>query len=298
MIRSSDSPPGLMGSFIEFGEMIKISHTLFAMPFAIGAGFLAASETTREIPHLVIAFLQIILAVAFARTAAMSFNRWADKDIDGKNPRTSERSIPAGRLSSGKVLTATIVSALGFIGICAWISPIALLLSPIVLLVVLGYSYTKRVTWLCHAVLGTGLGLAPVGAWLVVTGDLSHPIPWLLGTAVLFWTTGFDIIYACQDAEVDQAQSLNSIPACFGVGKALLISKLCHVMMVILLGGLCFVMGFPLSMVIATLITIVLLIIEHLIISKGNLEKIEISFFQINIAISLMFLIAMIFEVS
>ena len=300
MTHTKGPDQGVLRSLVEFGEMIKISHTLFAMPFAVGAVFLATSlYDPQQISSGWLPILQVVIAVAFARTAAMSFNRWADRDIDSKNPRTAQRSIPAGRLKSGQVLAATIFSVLGFVATCAWISPTALLLSPVVLTVVLGYSYTKRVTWLCHTVLGTGLGLAPIGAWLVVTGDLSQPVPWILGTAVLFWSAGFDIVYSCQDIEVDQAQSLQSIPARFGVSSALVISRTFHGLMILTLGVLCFVLGFPVALMLATASAAILLIWGHLLIRTEyrSLNRIENPLLEFNISISGLFLVAMVAEV-
>ena len=291
---------GILGNLVEFGEMIKISHTLFAMPFAVGAVFLAFSQyDPQQISSGWFPILQVVIAVAFARTAAMSFNRWADSEIDGQNPRTAQRSIPAGRLKSRQVLAATVFSALGFLATCAWISPAALLLSPVVLIVVLGYSYTKRLTWLCHTVLGTGLGLAPVGAWLVVTGDLNQPVPWILGTAVLFWSAGFDIVYSCQDIEIDQAQSLQSIPARFGIPKALIISRIFHGIMILTLGVLCFVLAFLVALSLATACAAILLIWGHLLIRSEfrSLNRIENPLLEFNISISGLFLVAMVAEV-
>ncbi|OUU20754.1 MAG: hypothetical protein CBC13_10030 [Planctomycetia bacterium TMED53] len=291
---------GFLGSVVEFGEMIKISHTLFAMPFALGSVFLAISlKNAQSFPSIWTPILQVAIAVAFARTAAMAFNRWADRDIDSHNPRTSQRSIPAGRLTSAQVLAATALSTIGFVLTCAWISTEALWLSPVVLLIVLGYSYTKRVTWLCHAVLGAGLGLAPIGAWLVVSGEIGNPIPWILGAAVLFWSTGFDIVYSCQDVNVDRSQSLNSIPARFGVSTALVISRCCHLIMVSLLGLLCFELKLPLPLMVATILTALLLFWGHLLVRSEyrKIGRIENALLEFNIAISSIFLISMIIEV-
>lgn len=296
----SRATAGFVGQLVEFGEMIKITHTLFALPFAIGAVFLAISlQGSNLLASGWTPFLQVVLAIAFARTSAMSFNRWADRDIDGKNPRTENRSIPAGRLTAGQVLAATIFSVFGFVAICAWIGEQALLLSPIVLLVVLGYSFTKRVTWLCHVVLGTGLGLAPVGAWLVITGNLSHPLPWILGTAVLFWSAGFDIVYSCQDVEVDKAQSLNSIPARFGIAKSLIISRSFHVVMILLLAGLYLELDQSVPVLVASLLTAILLLLGHLRIRAEyrKLNRIENALLEFNIAISFIFMLSMAAEV-
>ena len=169
MTRPSSPPANWLGGIREFLEMIKVSHTLFAMPFAIGALFLANRDLAIGAMDLMTLLIQVVVAVALARTSAMSFNRWADRKIDALNPRTSGRSIPAGRLGASTVLWWTVCSGAGFVAVTATINPLALKLSPVVLLIILGYSWTKRFTSLCHMVLGLGLALAPIGAWVAVT---------------------------------------------------------------------------------------------------------------------------------
>ena len=197
-------------------EMIKIEHTLFALPFALLGAVLAA----RGLPSGRVLFW-ILIAMVGARSAAMAFNRLVDRDFDAANPRTSMRAIPAGLLSVQFVALFTLVSAALFFLATAQLNKLTLLLSPIALGSVLFYSYTKRFSALCHLVLGWCLSIAPTGAWIAVRGTLDSPVPLLLSLAVLLWTAGFDIIYACQDREFDVRQGLRSIPQTLGVARAL-----------------------------------------------------------------------------
>ena len=217
------------GRVITFLEMIKFAHTLFAIPFAIGATFLAAGGIP---PPDVLG--KIVLAVLFARTAAMATNRLVDRHLDAANPRTRERALPAGLLSPRFVLATVLVSSGLFIATAAWIGTLPLLLSPIALAVLLGYSLTKRFTSLCHFALGAALGLAPVGAWVAVRGDLELA-PWLLGAAVMLWTAGFDILYSTLDHEFDRENGLHSIPVRLGIRGALRLAAFLHAGMVLLL---------------------------------------------------------------
>ncbi|MBX7245536.1 MAG: putative 4-hydroxybenzoate polyprenyltransferase, partial [Candidatus Sumerlaeaceae bacterium] len=204
-------------------EMIKFQHTLFALPFALAGAILAAGGLPDART-----FLWIIAACVFARTAAMSFNRWADAGLDARNPRTATRAIPAGQLSGGFVLCFALINAALFVWAAAMLNSLAFYLSPVALVVLLGYSYTKRFTWMAHFVLGLALGIAPIGAWIAVRGSLSIE-PLLMGLAVLVWTAGFDLIYACQDIEVDSREGLYSIPSRFGAKLALRWSGCRHI---------------------------------------------------------------------
>jgi 4-hydroxybenzoate polyprenyltransferase len=194
-------------------SLIKFSHTIFALPFAL-VGYISGS-VIQGAGFDMKTLLLVILCMLFARSAAMAFNRWLDKDIDAKNPRTIIREIPAGIVKANSALIFVIISSILFI-LCTWfINPLCFWLSPIALMVILGYSFTKRFTSLCHIVLGLGLSLAPVGAYLAVTGSFALP-PVLIGLSVLFWVAGFDIIYALQDEEFDKENKLFSIPVSFG----------------------------------------------------------------------------------
>src|SRR5467141_1720759 len=204
-------------------EMIKIEHTLFALPFAFLGAVLAAHglPTAKQI-------LWITLAMVGARSTAMAFNRIADRDIDVRNPRTRMRAIPAGLLSVGFVSGFTIVSATLFFIAAAMLNRLTLILAPVALASVLLYSFTKRWTLMSHLVLGWCLSIAPTGAWIAVRGTLDNPVPLLLSLVVLLWTAGFDVLYACQDYDFDRREGLRSIPARFGVGGSLWIARALH----------------------------------------------------------------------
>src|SRR5476651_1219571 len=208
-------------------SLVTFSHTIFAMPFAFIGFFLAVSTTSHrfEWPKLVM----MVLCMVFARNSAMAFNRYLDRDIDSKNPRTKQRDIPSGRISAASALTFTIINCLLFIATTWFINRLCFYLSPVALVVVLGYSATKRFTALCHLVLGLGLSLAPIGAYLAVTGSFNI-VPLFFSFAVLCWVSGFDIIYALQDEDFDREQKLHSIPAYLGKVRALQLSTLLHVL--------------------------------------------------------------------
>ncbi len=273
----------MTAAFVETMKMIKIEHSVFALPFALVAAFMAAGG----VPNAVTLAL-IVAAMVCARSAAMAFNRWLDADIDARNPRTATRSIPAGRLSAGYTLGFTIVCGALFIA-CAWLlNPLALMLSPLVLAWLLGYSYTKRFTAFCHVWLGIALGLAPFGAWIAVAGAID-PLPLALGLAVTGWTAGFDIIYACQDYEFDRNHRLNSVPTRLGINGALLLSKALHVAMIAVLVGIG-VMGtlHPVYWL-GLAIVVACLIYEHSLVRGGNLDKVDMAFFTMNGVVSLVF---------
>src|SRR4051812_41492840 len=208
----------------QYLSLIKFSHTIFALPFAI-IGFLLAVKKENSFDPTI--FLYMVMCMIFARSAAMAFNRFIDRRFDALNPRNKNREIPAGVISSSAALWFTLISAAAFITTTWLINPICFYLSPVALLVVLGYSYTKRFTALCHIVLGVGLSLAPIGAYLAVTGVFAI-LPLLFSFTVLFWVSGFDIIYALQDEEFDKSQELRSIPVALGKKGALMLSNVFH----------------------------------------------------------------------
>lgn len=291
MTGESASPPrGVGGRIAIFLEMIKVGHTLFALPFAVGATFIAAGGVPA-----VATLGKIVLAVLLARTAAMAFNRWADRRLDAENPRTRDRAIPAGQLGAGFVLATVVVSAASFVATAAWIGPLPLALSPVALVVLLGYSFTKRFTSLSHFALGAALGLAPVGAWVAVRGSLELA-PWLLGAAVTLWTAGFDIIYATQDTAFDRAAGLRSLPVLLGDAAALRVAALVHAGM----WGLLLWFGLELGLgtfYFATLgVVAVALVIEHRLVRPGDVVRVNRAFFHWNVAISVALLIAMVVE--
>lgn len=211
----------------KYFSLVTFSHTIFAMPFAFIGFFLAVTTTSYHFKWLEL--LLMLLCMVFARNSAMAFNRYLDRDVDAKNPRTQKRDIPSGRISPAAALTFTIVNCLLFITATWFINRLCFYLSPVALFVVLGYSATKRFTALCHLVLGLGLSLAPIGAYLVVTGQFALT-PLFYSFAVLCWVSGFDIIYALQDEDFDRDQELHSIPAKLGKVNALRLSTLLHVL--------------------------------------------------------------------
>lgn len=264
-----------------FLEMIKISHTVFALPFAIGASFLAADGW----PALDV-LGKIVLAVLFARTASMSFNRWTDHKIDASNPRTAGRALPAGMLSRGFVLTSALVSLIAFFAVAAWLNPLAFGLSPAVAAVLLGYSYTKRFTSLCHVFLGLALGLAPIGAWIAVSGTLDWP-PVVLALSVLLWTAGFDIIYACMDVSFDREAGIFSIPSRLGVPRALRLSALLHAAMILALVFLWWLSPSLGGLFLTTVgLVLLLLVYEHRLVRPDDLTRVNRAFFTMNGIIS------------
>jgi 4-hydroxybenzoate polyprenyltransferase len=213
-----------VGRTVAYGRMIRFTHSIFALPFALASATLAArlsGVTGRQL-------LWIVVAMVSARSAAMGFNRLVDRAIDARNPRTAGRELPKGLLSAREVSLFVAVSTAVFVAAAAMLNPLCLALSPVALGIVFGYSYTKRFTAASHLVLGLSLAVAPVGAWLAITGRF-HPAPLALAAAVLLWVAGFDTIYACQDAEFDRAAGLHSIPARLGVPRALALARAMHV---------------------------------------------------------------------
>ncbi|MCF8129399.1 MAG: putative 4-hydroxybenzoate polyprenyltransferase [Deltaproteobacteria bacterium] len=269
-------------------SLIKIEHTLFALPLAFTGAVLGA----RGMPSIPVLLL---MAVAFtaARASAMAFNRIADRHLDAANPRTANREIPSGTLSLTQVWGLVIVSIVLFLAASRAINPLCGKLAPFALAVLLGYSYTKRFTPFCHYLLGLALGMAPVAGWIAVTGAFAAA-PMVLGLGVIFWTAGFDILYACQDVEFDRKIGLHSIPARLGTPKALKIAALSHVMaflLFILAGALSSLgVGFYLF----SMITGALLVWEHRLITPHDLTRLDMAFFKVNSLVSASLLLAVI----
>jgi len=296
--------------FIRFLKLIRFSHTLFALPFAVLSAAMAwrlnVEENGSYIPRIV-DIAGILLCMVFARSAAMGFNRWADQKIDAANPRTANRHIPAGMLTSKSVLVFTAACSLGFIASTLLFLPnlIPVCFSLPVLLFLFGYSFTKRWTVSAHFWLGTALMLAPLAAWVVIRPVL-FPIPLppvLLGLAVLFWTAGFDLIYACQDAETDAKQKLFSIPGKFGIPAAFRISALCHCFSTLFFAAVFWIYP-PFSWIFGSAVLLVALILfaEHWFSAprKGeqpDVDRINIAFFQMNVAVSVGLLLAGVIDV-
>lgn len=298
-----------MNDVKKYLSLIKFSHTIFAMPFALIGFFLASYErinvwftshfrdylpsswsvTGGEQPKpLWVLFILVILCMVFARSAAMAFNRYLDRKFDALNPRTAIREIPKGIITPKNALTFTIINCILFIISTFFINRICFFLSPVALGVVLGYSYTKRFTPLCHLILGLGLSLAPIGAYLAVTG-VFHWLPILFSFAVLFWVSGFDIIYALQDVEFDQSQQLYSIPSALGKERALRVSEVLHV-----LSAACVVAAgrfgaFGVWYWIGVLIFGGCLIYQHSIVKPNDLRRVNIAFMTTNGIASVVF---------
>lgn len=263
-----------------FLEMIRYEHTIFALPFAYLGMVLAA----RGLPMLA-QFIWITVAMAAARTAAMSLNRYADRLIDARNPRSAKRPIQMGRIGANTVLAFAVIS-LAVLGFAAWqLNRLVFLLFPGAVVFVAGYSYTKRFTALCHLILGFTDGLAPMGAWAAITGSLftRGDLPaWLLMGTVTVWIGGFDILYALQDVEVDRREGLHSIPAWLGVPAALRIARLCHVLTVALLIAVGAMSGLGGPYWVGVAAVAGLLVYEHSLVSAADLSRLNLAFFNVN----------------
>jgi 4-hydroxybenzoate polyprenyltransferase len=264
-------------------EMIKWEHSIFALPFALCGAMLAAGG----FPSLH-QLLWIIVAMVAARSAAMAFNRWADAAIDAANPRTSTRALPAGHLSPAFVVTFVLVSSAVFVLAASQLNRLALLLSPVALLVLLLYSYTKRFTRWSHLVLGFALGIAPAAAWIAVRGSLDPRIL-LLTAAVTFWVAGFDVLYACQDYDFDRQAGLHSIPRYLGIRGALWVARGFHLLMVGFLVALLVVFGLGMLAAGGVALVILLLLYEHSLVKANDLSKLNAAFFTMNGVISVLF---------
>ena len=265
-------------------EMIKWEHSIFALPFALTATLLAA----RGMPSLRTLFW-ILIAMVTARSCAMAFNRWADADLDAANPRTSNRAIPAGLLSRQFVLGFTVLMALAFLLASAELNRLTLYLSPLVLLLLLGYSYMKRVTRWSHLVLGLALGLAPSAAWVAVRGTLDPRIL-VLTAAVTLWVGGFDVLYACQDYDHDRIAGLHSLPQAIGIPAAFWAARLMHITMLGLLAWFAWLFKFGLTGWLGIAAAGLLLAYEHSIVSPSDLRRLNSAFFTMNGVIAMVFL--------
>ena len=299
-----------MSTVKSYLSLIKFSHTIFAMPFAFIGFFLglvylgtsleffqdrSGSGFRIGYPDIgwqqtAIKFFLVILCMIFARSAAMAFNRYLDRSFDAKNPRTAIREIPSGVVKANSALLFTIVCSLLFVVCSFFINRICFFLSPIALLVVLGYSYTKRFTPLCHIILGLGLSLAPIGAYLAVTGQFDL-LPILFSLTVLFWVSGFDIIYALQDEEFDKENKLYSIPAWLGKAKALRISELLHVLSAVCVLAAGWLGTFGWLYWIGSAIFIGMLFYQHSIVKPNDLKRVNIAFMTANGIASVVFAI-------
>ncbi len=260
-------------------HLIRFSHTIFAMPFALLGTAIAYSHTPEKFSFEKLIY--IILCMFFARTAAMAFNRYLDKDIDKLNPRTKNREIPSNKVKPIEALILTILSSILFSVFSYLLNPLCFYLSPIALMVILGYSYTKRFTWLCHLILGLGLALAPIGSYIAIT-DTIHPIIIIIGVSVLFWVSGFDIIYALQDEEFDKAHQLYSIPAFLGKKKSIYLARLLHFLSSALLLWIYIQYSLGIIYLIGWLVFSVLLTYEHYLVTPKDISKVPFAFGNLN----------------
>lgn len=259
-----------------FLDAIKFEHTVFALPFAYVAMVLAANGWPGW--HTVI---WVTLAMAGARTLAMSVNRLADRFIDAANPRTAKRHLPSGLLKPAQVTAAAVLSG-GLLLLSAWmLNPLCLVLSPLAVLFLVGYSYTKRFTWLSHWILGFTDGIAAAGGWIAVRGGFDPPV-YILWFALTVWIAGFDLIYACQDVEFDRRHGLHSVPARFGIPAALTVARLCHLLTIAAFALLGWTMGLGLLFWLGVLVVAGLLVYEHSLVSPGDLSRLDVAFFNVN----------------
>jgi 4-hydroxybenzoate polyprenyltransferase len=268
-----------------YGSLVKLSHTVFALPFALAAVVLAAPYATITLEKV----LLIVVCIASARTAAMSFNRLVDRDIDAKNPRTQDRELPSGALRVTSVRLLVAVSCAVFILAAARLGRLPLLLSVPTLALALGYSYAKRFTALCHLMLGLAIALAPGGAWIALGAEVTLA-PWLLVIGVASWVAGFDVLYSLQDRSFDVAERLHSIPVSIGVRGALFVSAALHVVTVACLTGVGLALGRGPAYMLGVAIIAALLIVEHAMVRPTDLSKLNRAFFDMNGYVSLAFL--------
>jgi len=267
-------------------SLVKFAHTIFALPFALLGFSLATIHNSDPLSWKLLTL--VLLCMLLARNAAMSFNRWADRDIDGVNPRTALREIPAHIIGQDAALVFCITNALLFIGVTWFINPLCFYLSPIALIVILGYSFTKRYTALSHFVLGMGLALAPTGAYLAVTGTFGL-IPVIISLSVLCWVSGFDIIYALQDDEFDSENQLHSIPVILGRKRALNLSLVLHIITALLLITAGVIGNFKTIYWIGLGIFSILLFYQHTIVKYNDLRRVNVAFFTLNGIASIVF---------
>lgn len=269
-------------------SLVKFSHTIFALPFALVGFTMAVAHYHFEFKWSLLIY--VVLCMVFARSAAMGFNRYLDRNIDARNPRTQMREIPAGQIRPRSALWFVILNSLLFVTMTYFINPVCFYLSPVALFVILFYSYTKRFTALCHLVLGAGLGLAPIGAFLAVSGHF-YWAPVLLSFAVFTWTAGFDIIYALQDDEFDKSMQLHSIPSRLGRKNALMVSNLLHLFTFLFIVAAGWTGGFHLLYWLGTAVFTLFLIYQHRIVNPDDLSRVNLAFGTTNGIASVLFAI-------
>lgn len=276
----------------KYFSLVLFAHSIFALPFAMIGFFLGVTDVSSFSWLLLI---MVLLCMVFARNAAMAFNRYLDRNIDAKNPRTKMRDIPSGKVSANEALLFVIVNCVLFVATTAFINKLCLLLSPVALFVVLFYSYTKRFTALCHLVLGLGLSLAPIGAYIAVTGQFNI-VPLCYSFAVLFWVSGFDIIYALQDEDFDKDQKLHSIPAALGIRNALRLSVGLHI-----LSAVCVILpvmftSFSWVYYIGVVLFCFMLVYQHLLVKPTDISKVDRAFATTNGFASVIFAVCFLID--
>jgi len=273
-------------------SLVKFSHTIFALPFAMLGLFLGFYASGIFLFDWVV-LCQVLACMVFARSAAMAFNRYLDREIDRANPRTANREIPAGLISPQRALIFVVLNSALFVSVTFFINPLCFYLSPIALLVILGYSYTKRFTYLCHLILGLGLSLAPIGAYLAATGSFAL-LPILYSASVLCWVAGFDIIYAMQDEQFDEENNLYSIPSIFGGRRALMMSNVLHIICAVLILSAAYIAGEAIGELrwihwLGAMLFVGLILYQHSLVRPGKLEKVGLAFFTTNGMASILF---------
>ncbi len=268
-----------MNTVSKYASLVKFSHTIFAMPFALFAFVYALTSTGTAFDWLLL--VKILICMVSARNAAMGFNRWLDRDIDAANPRTAARDIPAGRITPRAAMAFVVINCVVFVLAAWWINTLALALSPVALVVLLGYSCTKRFTSLSHLVLGLALGIAPVGAYIAVTGTFAS-MPCMLALAVMTWTAGFDILYSMQDVAFDRSHVLHSVPARFSLVQSTWISLALHVVALVAVASIGVGYGFDWWYWIGTALFAVILVVQHILYRPSRIDRIGASFGLVN----------------
>ncbi len=269
-------------------DMIKFEHSVFALPFALTGALLAWRDCGFQVAGLGWRFLWILVAMVAARSAAMAFNRLLDADIDARNRRTANRHLPAGLLSERFAWGFTSVASLVFLWAARELGFLCFVLAPIALAILFVYSFAKRFTMFAHLLLGFCLGMAPAAAWIAMRGSLDWRICWLTA-AVMFWTAGFDVIYACQDFEFDSAEGLFSIPRRFGIARALVLARILHVAMIGCLVTLVLVFHLGALSIAGILAVLILLVYEHGLVKANDLSRVNAAFFTVNGYVSILF---------
>lgn len=293
---------GPWATLVHYASLVRLSHTIFGLPFTLAAGVLAHRASLAGLGDgdgmTWIELVLIVVAFTGARTAAMGFNRIVDRRFDAENPRTRERELPAGKISLTAAWALTGLAALVFVAASAALGPVALALSPVCLVIIGGYSLFKRFSATAHLILGLALALGPAGAWVAVTGTLDgFLIPGLMMAAVATWVAGFDVIYSLQDHEFDRAAQLHSIPVALGVRGALIVSALLHLATAAALIALHLVAGLGWPHLVGVAAVVAILIYEHWLVRPGDLSRIDKAFFDLNGYISIAYFVALLGDV-